>query len=240
MFILFFLCAASSCSDFLDEVNYTGQSAEDYYKTKNGYENLIIGCYANLKNIYNNENFQIFTQQGTDLFTQNYPTEIAPMNQYTSTYQASNGTIYNMWSGFYTALKNVNAAIERSKDVILRENNPDGMEKNILELRVAEAKALRAWYLFEIVRNWGKAPLMLTEAEEPTYTAELADGSKFYAQIFEDLNQAIEVLPWRQTGSDYGRMSKAAAKHIRALAYLTRGYESYADPKDFENAFLDA
>lgn len=35
-------------------------------------------------------------------------------------------------------------------------------------------------------------------------------------------------------------MSKAAAKHIRALAYLTRGYEEYADPKDFENAFKDA
>lgn len=239
-FILFFSCAASSCSDFLDEVNYTGQSAEDYYKTKNGYENLIIGCYSNLKNIYNNENFQIFTQQGTDLFTQNYPTEIAPMNQYTSTYQSSNGTIYNMWSSFYTSLKNVNAAIERSKDVILRENDPDGMEKNVLEQRVAEAKALRAWYLFEIVRNWGKAPLMLTEAKEPAYTVELTNGSSFYKQIFEDLNQAIEVLPWRQTGSDYGRMSKAAAKHIRALAYLTRGYESYADPKDFENAFLDA
>lgn len=239
-FILFFLCIAGSCSDFLDEVNYTGQSAEDYYKTKNGYENLIIGCYSNLKNIYNNENFQIFTQQGTDLFTQNYPTEIAPMNQYTSTYQSSNGTIYNMWSSFYTSLKNVNAAIERSKDVILKENDPDGMGKNVLEQRIAEAKALRAWYLFEIVRNWGKAPLMLTEAKEPTYTVELADGSSFYKQIFEDLNQAIEVLPWRQTGSDYGRMSKAAAKHIRALAYLTRGYESYGDPKDFENAFLDA
>ena len=88
----------SSCSDFLDEVNYSSQSADKYYQTKSGYESLIVGCYSNLKNIYNNTNFQIFTQQGTDVFTQNYPTEITPMNQYTTTYQSSNGTVYSMWS----------------------------------------------------------------------------------------------------------------------------------------------
>lgn len=230
----------SSCSDFLDEVNYSSQSADKYYQTKSGYESLIVGCYSNLKNIYNNTNFQIFTQQGTDVFTQNYPTEITPMNQYTTTYQSSNGTVYSMWSSYYNALKNVNAAIDRSENVILRTDDPDGMEPNTLAQRVAEAKALRAWYLLEIIRNWGKAPLEIHEAKEPSYTVEYADGAAFYKQIFEDLEAAIAVLPYRQTGSNYGRMSKAAAKHIRALAYLTRGYEDYADSKDFENAFKDA
>lgn len=230
----------NSCSGFLDEVNYSSQSADKYYQTKSGYESLIIGCYSNLKSIYNNTNFQIFTQQGTDLFTQNYPTEITPMNQYTTTYQSSNGTIYSMWSAYYNALKNVNAAIDRSESVILKTDDPDGMEPNVLVQRVAEAKALRAWYLLEIVRNWGKAPFEIHEAKEPVYTVQYANGAAFYQQIFEDLEAAIAVLPYRQTGSNYGRMSKAAAKHIRALAYLTRGYEDYAEPKDFENAFKDA
>jgi hypothetical protein len=72
----------SSCSDFLDEVNYSSQSADKYYQTKSGYESLIVGCYSNLKNIYNNTNFQIFTQQGTDVFTQNYSDE--PVHHYLS------------------------------------------------------------------------------------------------------------------------------------------------------------
>jgi len=229
-----------SCADFLDEVNHSSQTADEYYQTKAGYESLITGCYSNLKNTYNNTHFQIFTQQGTDVFTQNYPTEITPMNQYTSTYQSSNGTIYAMWSSYYNGLKNANAAIDRSANVILRSEDPDGMEPNVLEQRVAEMKVLRAWYLFEIVRNWGRGPLMLHEPKEPVYTAEYADGAAFYSQILSDLEAGIAVLPNRQTGGNYGRMSKATAKHIRALVYLTRGYESYADSKDFENAFKDA
>ena len=31
----------SSCSDFLDEVNYSSQSADKYYQTKSGYESVI-------------------------------------------------------------------------------------------------------------------------------------------------------------------------------------------------------
>ena len=238
--LLLFTFGMTACSDFLDEVNHSSQSADKYYQTKGGYESLIVGCYSNLKNIYNTTTYQIFTQQGTDVFTQNYPTEVAAMNQYTTTYQSNNGTIYAMWSSYFNALNNVNAAIDRSESVILKTDDPDGIEPSALAQLVAEAKALRAWYLFEIVRNWGQGPLKINESKEPSYTVEYSNGAAFYQQIFTDLEEAISVLPWRQTGSNYGRMSKAAAKHIRALAYLTRGYEEYADPKDFENAFKDA
>ena len=157
--LLLFTFGMTACSDFLDEVNHSSQSADKYYQTKGGYESLIVGCYSNLKNIYNTTTYQIFTQQGTDVFTQNYPTEVAAMNQYTTTYQSNNGTIYAMWSSYFNALNNVNAAIDRSESVILKTDDPDGIEPSALTQLVAEAKALRAWYLFEIVRNWGQGPL---------------------------------------------------------------------------------
>ena len=81
---------------------------------------------------------------------------------------------------------------------------------------------------------------MIHEPLAPVKTAELSDGAQFYTQILSDLEDAIRILPARQTGSDYGRMSASAAKHLRALVYLTRGYESYADSRDFENAYKDA
>lgn len=46
------LVGATSCSDFLEEKNYSGQSAEKYFATAKGYETLIYGCYADLKNIH--------------------------------------------------------------------------------------------------------------------------------------------------------------------------------------------
>ena len=94
--LLLFTFGMTACSDFLDEVNHSSQSADKYYQTKGGYESLIVGCYSNLKNIYNTTTYQIFTQQGTDVFTQNYPTEVAAMNQYTTTYQ-SNTRLSTLW-----------------------------------------------------------------------------------------------------------------------------------------------
>lgn len=44
----------------------------------------------------------------------------------------------------------------------------------------------------------------------------------------------------KQGASDFGRASKAAARHLRALVYLTRGYQDYADVNDFKNAYDDA
>lgn len=58
-------------------------------------------------------------------------------------------------------MKNVNAAIDRASNVITKTQDPrDGMDESILAKRVAEAKFLRALYLFDIVRNWGQAPLI--------------------------------------------------------------------------------
>lgn len=230
----------TSCSDFLDEVNYSSQSAEKFFATKAGYENLITGCYAQLRGIYNKKDYVLFTQMGTDICTQNYPGNVNGLNQYTVNYDSSQGTVASMWNALYTALKNVNAAIDRADHVLLKSDTPDGIEPDLLATRLSEAKAMRALVLFEIVRNWGQAPLMLHEPTAPESSATFAQPSEFYTQILTDLDEAIKGLPARWTGNDFGRMSGSAAKHLRALVYLTRGYESYGEKSDFGNAFRDA
>lgn len=74
---------------------------------------------------------------------------------------------------------------------------------------------------------------MIHEPLAPVKTAELSDGAQFYTQILSDLEDAIRILPARQTGSDYGRMSASAAKHLRALVYLTRGMRVMQTPRGF-------
>ncbi|HMR82856.1 MAG TPA: RagB/SusD family nutrient uptake outer membrane protein [Niabella sp.] len=241
MFAVLVIITANSCKKgFLDEVNYSSQSSDQYFATKSGFESLIIGSYSNLRTIYNSKAYQNISQLGTDLVTQNYPGAVNPLNQYTVTLTSNEGDIYTHWNNLYTALKNVNSAIDRAPNVITNDKDPDGIDPAVRDKRVAEAKALRALYLFEIVRNWGKGPLMVSEPDAPTTTAELSDGAAFYTQIFKDLGDAIAVLPAKTTGADFGRMSASAAKHLRALAYLTRGYQTYADASDFTNAYNDA
>lgn len=238
---LLIITLATSCKkDFLDEVNYSSQSSEEYFSTKSGYESLVIGCYSNLRTIYNSKDYQNVTELGTDLVTQSYPGAVNPLNQYTVTLDANQGSISSYWNMLFNALKNVNAAIDRAPNVITKDEDPDGIDTAILNRRVGEAKALRALYLFQIVRNWGKGPLMISEPMAPTTEAAISDAPAFYAQILKDLGDAISVLPKKPTGADYGRMSSSAAKHLRALVYLTRGYQSYADANDFTNSYNDA
>ena len=52
-FLLASVFALSGCSSFLDEKNWSSQSAEEYYATAEGYESLINGAYSTLKSVYN-------------------------------------------------------------------------------------------------------------------------------------------------------------------------------------------
>lgn len=231
-FAVFVLLSTFSCSDFLNEENWSGQTADNLFVTTEGYEKLINGCYSNLRTIHNSKDFLNICWLGTDIISQNNTIATNDLNQYTVTYDSNNGSVSASWNNLYTSLKNVNAAIGRAEAADL-----DDATK---AQRVAEAKALRAYYLFIIVRNWGDAPLMLEEPKGPISTAQRDPASEIYKQIFSDLSEAVSVLPKLQTGSNYGRISASAAKHIRSLAYLTRGYQSYAESSDFQNAYNDA
>ncbi len=228
-----------SCTSFLDEVNYNTQSAEVLYATKAGYENLVIGCYSSLKGIYNSTEYLILSHVGTDLGTRNVSNNPDALNSYTAQYDSNNGSVSDLWKDIYTGLKNFNAAVDRSANVAT--TGPDRMDTELLARRVAEVKVLRALYLFELVRNWGQAPLITVEYMEPVLTYQYDDAQAFYAQILDDLSDAnLNLLPWKQTGSDYGRASRATGKHLRALVYLTRGYQSFGTSQDFTNAYNDA
>ena len=241
LFTAMFACAG--CSSFLDEENISGQSAEDYFATAVGYESLINGCYNTLKSVYNTTNYNVLSQLGTDIVTQNDANapSLATINKYLL-YQSDNGFVYTQWTNLYAALKNVNAAIDRAANVVTKAQDPrDGMDETVLAQYVAEAKFLRALYLFDIVRNWGQAPLILHEPTTISTESQLDSGDKFYAQILKDLEDVLNsTLPMKWPNDEYGRVSKAAAKHLRSLVYLTRGYQSYAETTDFTNALADA
>src|SRR5690606_22016863 len=161
-----------------------------FFTTASGYENLIIGCYADLRSIYNSKDYLNMSQLGTDIVTQNFIGAISPLNQYTVTFDANQGSNNAHWNRLYSALKNVNAAIGRAPDVLTKEQDLDGIEQDVLDVRVAEAKFLRALYLFEIVKNWGQGPLLINEPLAPEYTVEMSSAPAFYEQIFADLNDA--------------------------------------------------
>jgi hypothetical protein len=88
---------------------------------------------------------------------------------------------------------------------------------------VAEAKFIRAFDFFNIVRLWGAAPMPL-QVVEGVSTTQLPRTSvdSLYIQIEKDLKEAEIDLPATRTGAEVGRATSGAAKTLLAWAYLTQ------------------
>ncbi len=92
---------------------------------------------------------------------------------------------------------------------------------------MAEAKFLRAFNYFWLVRNWGGVPLRTEEnLNEPNVKRSTAD--EVYTRIISDLEEAQAILP--ETQSQVGRATRWAAKAALAEVYFTRN--EYAKARD--------
>ena len=76
------LLGTTSCSDFLDEKNKTGETADITYATKSGIEGLISSCYAFQRGWYGKEPAHGLTEGGTDLFYYGFDNKQKSMNSY--------------------------------------------------------------------------------------------------------------------------------------------------------------
>lgn len=134
------------------------------------------------------------------------------------TFDASNATFTELWKGYYHAIFRANLAIENIPGI--------DMDTKLRDRLVGEAKFLRAYSYFNLVRWFGELPLVtrILEADQ-YYTQARQPVSMVYDQIKQDLLDAITALPEKSeyaTG-DLGRVTKGAAKGMLAKVYLTLG-----------------
>ncbi|MFC4873804.1 RagB/SusD family nutrient uptake outer membrane protein [Negadavirga shengliensis] len=217
-----FLCSLMgllvACADFLDEENKSGLTADGYYVTPEGIEALVNSCYTPMRFWYGKENGIALTETGTDIFTRGNGMENPPVAMYNSDLSGANNPINFYWTRFYSALNTTNAAIQRLQDSPL----PD----NLKTMREAEVRFLRAFYLWHIVETWGGVHFSLEEVTSVQTTANRTSVDRFYEQIFEDLQFAVDNLP--ESSDEYGRVIKPSAEAFMARMHLTRGNNAEA------------
>ncbi|MFC6858518.1 RagB/SusD family nutrient uptake outer membrane protein [Zunongwangia atlantica] len=211
--ILVILGTFSSCEDFLEEDNKSGLTADAYYGTLEGIEALVNSCYTPMRFWYGKEDGIALTETGTDIFTRGNGMENPPVALYNAELNGANQPIEFHWTRLYSALNTCNAAIGRIPESPLSEE--------LKVVREAEARFLRAFYLWHIVETWGGVHLSLEEVENIQETANRTSEEDFYNQIFTDLEFAINNLP--ETSSQSGRAIKPAAEGFMARMLLTRG-----------------
>jgi hypothetical protein len=126
------------------------------------------------------------------------------------THGGVNNELRNIMRWNYTGITRVNYIME-NKD------NIDFPEKQHI---LAEARFLRAYYYFELVKFFGDVPLIIDKrlGIEEAQQLPRAPKAEVYAQIEEDLTFAIGILS--PVAAQKGRATKGAAQALLGKAYL--------------------
>jgi hypothetical protein len=136
-----------------------------------------------------------------------------------------------LWHKYYTGIYRCNQFLAKIPDI--------PFEKEDLRTRyIAEARFLRAYYYFDLVRLFENVPLILTPLTPADYAQVQAPPDAVYEQIAKDLLYAIETtdesgapaLPKNAfiiPAADKGRVSLAAAQALLARVWLF--YTGYYD-----------
>jgi starch-binding outer membrane protein, SusD/RagB family len=216
-----------SCKDILKEEPMS-ISSSNFYRTAGEVATSVSSIYEPIR-AYNGFGF-LFPAQ-----LNNYDGEyFHGRGSYASLsdFQGLNSTnvtrIGLMWNQFYLGIRNANIVIA---------NAPKGTNISDADIAkyVGEAKFMRAFIYFQIVRNWGKAVLR-TEENMTVQNVPLSDASEIYALIVEDLKDAEANLP--DNPDVAGHPSKWSAKAVLADVYLYQA--QYSDAMNKAKEVIDS
>ena len=234
------LLSSASCSDFLVEDDKVDIVKDNFLNNADEAETVLLGVYqATIGDAMYSMNLSFYFNMGTDCeqvegsTTENF--RIVPTNAYPTT-QAE---VEEAWQGLYVGVYRANDFLERLSSKI---DSFEETDKNLATIYMAEARALRAMFYFELVRRFGNVPLFTSTAMSYLDPAEMVqvDPVEVYQLIESDLKYAIDVLPYAtddtyRTDNSF-RFSKGAAMGLLAKVYATWAGYPINDTSKWEQA----
>ncbi|HZK98101.1 MAG TPA: RagB/SusD family nutrient uptake outer membrane protein [Prolixibacteraceae bacterium] len=128
----------------------------------------------------------------------------------------------SFWSDYYQGIFRANTLLSKLENV--------PMDATLKARFGAEAKALRAYYYFNLVIMFKNIPLLLDPLTATNmYDVVQAAPTDIYTQIEKDLTEAIVDLPATvPVASEGGRLTKGAAQALLGKVYLYDGKNALA------------
>ncbi|GAA4780124.1 RagB/SusD family nutrient uptake outer membrane protein [Olivibacter ginsenosidimutans] len=220
LILLVFSFILVSCQKELEE-NPQAVNAEDFYNTAEEVETAVNAIYTPLRITMFPNYIATLECQSDWLYGRG---SWDPLSQYQGLNDANVTRVSGFWDVFYRSIRNANLVIQKA---------PLGTSISVEDVNrfVAEAKFLRAFCYFQLVRNWGGVPLRnennMLEPNLPKSSVE-----DVYQFILADLLEAESNLPTTQ--ADGGRPTVWAAKTLLGDVYLQLGQYEQAEAKASE------
>ncbi|HTN00064.1 MAG TPA: RagB/SusD family nutrient uptake outer membrane protein [Pedobacter sp.] len=209
----------SGCKDFLDTQRQGTYTAEDYPYPQGGtpYDTFLFAAYDALRAYnYVSDGFMVVTSiRSDDADKGSTPTDggadVIGMDNFPA---LTNGRVNSLWTEYYTMINRCNTIIDQVR------NNPEIIATaEMKDQAEAEARFLRAYSYFVLVRAYGRVP-KIDKVLAVTSNIPQSPASEIYTFIESDLQYAAAHLPISWEKKFIGRSTKGAANGILAKVYL--------------------
>ncbi len=200
----------TGCKKFLSVDPPYAQDAENYFQSPEDFERALTGAYDMLQGSF--VSFWI-----GEIASDNAIAGGESVNDSQGLHQIDNMThggvnneLRNIMRWNYTGITRVNYIME----------NKDNIDFPGKEHMLAEAKFLRAYYYFELVKFFGDVPLIIDKriGIEEARQFPRTPKAEVYAQIEQDLAAAATILS--PVAAQKGRATKGAAQALLGKVYL--------------------
>lgn len=210
-----------SCSDDFVEVDPVYNiTSDNYFNSEEEYYKALVGAYDILQSTYVNVILGEIASDNTYAGGADANDVVGWQQVDDMTHNSVNSNIRDVWNWMF-------AGVNRASYILEFKDKTDFSGK---EQIIAEARFLRAYYQFELVKWFGGIPMKgdARFALGDELTIPRSSVAEVYAAIENDLTLAIADL--NPVAPQVGRVSKGAAQALLGKVYLYQGKYELAGP----------
>lgn len=223
-------CSLTSCDDLLETKNFTDMSPSNFFQSEGDMDAAVTGLYlpcttnwgygdGGTGGWYN----ALFNADGAAY----YPISMFTTDELCTygNHVMSDFTFGPSSGNVLTNTYNIIRFVARATDIIDQIGHSNGATEDIRNRYVAEAKTLRAFYMYTLLDWFGPVNVKLDPATLMSNVIEPRPTLETYVGYIEkDLQEAIETTAFPEKYNDdaanWGRMSKSIAYGVRMKLYM--------------------
>lgn len=243
---LIILSLFACTEDFLDLKEPIRPTLETYFVDIQSAYSGLVACYNSLQQIPTAEaplrSLIILDIRSDDTDYCGNPRGASEENNYYRAAGFANFDIYSdneyalrLWNYGYRGINTINKYLEGIEPLEFTLPSDEMLRQQFM----AEARFIRAYFYFVLVKNFGDIPLYVrTLNEDEWYNQRRVPEADVYAQIYSDLREAIQDLPLKgeYQESELFRITKGAAQALMAKTLITHAGIDASSP-NWEEAY---
>ncbi|GAA5521016.1 RagB/SusD family nutrient uptake outer membrane protein [Aliifodinibius salicampi] len=238
----------TSCTDLTENVN-NEVTADNFFQTDEEFISALGDAYSPLTSYGGNfavtavnevtSDEIVVAQKGAD-----WEDGGIWIRLHRHTFRPSDDIINNTWNEFFSGVANANRLIFQFQRVI-ESGNVSEEDANAF---IAELRALRAFYYYQLLDNFGNVPIVTSFEQDPAETAQPSDNFQEGRQaVFEfvesELLDVLELVDTDVSGT-IGRVNKWVVHMTLAKLYLNAevytGESHWDEVVTHTNAIIDS